>query len=335
MNNRERVIAAINHKNTDVIPYSMSFTMQARDKLVEYMGNSEFISSINNHITGIYYDGWPKEITPGSGYFKDDFCVIWNRNGADKDIGVIDSIIIQEPDMQKYTFPKPNLAEIEKKIQNLMNSPATQFKTVDIGFSMFERAWTLRGMENLLMDMVENPEFVDELLDTITEFNLKIIDVALKYDIDGFMFGDDWGQQRGLIMGPNLWRRFIKPRMARMYERVKSKGKYVLQHSCGDINEIFADLIEIGLDVYQTFQPEIYDIKKVKQQYGNRLTFWGGISTQQLLPTGTPEQVKRVTREIMDIMGKNGGYIAGPTHAIPGDVPPENILAMLDVFENQ
>ena len=335
MNNRERVIAAINHKTTDVIPYSISFTTQARDRLAEYTGDSEFISTINNHITSIYYDGWPKEITPGSGYFKDDFGVVWNRNGVDKDIGVIDSIIIQEPDMQKYTFPRPNLTEIDKRIQNLMNSPDTQFRVVDMGFSMFERAWSLRGMENLLMDMIENPEFVDELLDTITEYNLKIIDIALKYDIDGFMFGDDWGQQRGLIMGPSLWRRFIKPRMARMYERIKSKGKYVLQHSCGDINEIFDDLIEIGLDVYQTFQPEIYDINKVKQQYGKRLTFWGGISTQQLLPIGTPEQVKQVTREIMDIMGKDGGYIAAPTHAIPGDVPPENILAMLDVFKNQ
>lgn len=204
---------------------------------------------------------------------------------------------------------------------------------MNIGFSMFERAWSLRGMENLLMDMIDEPEFVDELLDTIADYNIKIIDIALEYDIDGVMFGDDWGQQCGLIMGPNYWRRFIKPRVARMYQRAKRKGKFILQHSCGDIYEIFPDLIEIGLDVYQTFQPEIYDIKSIKIQFGSQLTFWGGISTQKLLPYATPDEVRRVTKNTLEIMKQGGGYIAAPTHCIPGDVPPENVLAMLEVFD--
>jgi uroporphyrinogen decarboxylase len=123
--------------------------------------------------------------------------------------------------------------------------------------------------------------------------------------------------------------------MAKMYERIKSKGLIVAQHSCGDIHEIFPDLIEIGLDVYQTFQPEIYDIKKVKKEYGRDLSFWGGISTQRLLPFAPVEEIKRVTRETMDILGESGGYIAAPTHAVPGDVPPQNIVAMIEVFQNQ
>jgi len=123
--------------------------------------------------------------------------------------------------------------------------------------------------------------------------------------------------------------------MARMYERVKSKGKFVIQHSCGDIHEIFPDLIDIGLDVYQTFQPEIYHIDFIKKEYGKHLSFWGGISTQRLLPFGTIDEVKEKTAEIMRIMGKGGGYIAAPTHAVPGDVPPENVMAMLAVMMNQ
>jgi len=335
MTNRERVLAAISHRETDIIPYDVGFTQQEYDKVAEYLGDRNFGEKINNHMSGVYYDGWPKEMAPGTGYFKDDFGVVWNRNGIDKDIGVINGLVLKEPTLKGYTFPEPDEAELKKRFDRLMKEKKNNFTFGNLGFSMFERAWSMRGMENLLMDMVIHPNFVDELLDLITEYNLKIIDIGLEYDVDGFMFGDDWGQQRGLIMGPKHWRRFIKPRMARMYERVKSKGKVVLQHSCGDIHEIFPDLIEIGLDVYQTFQPEIYDIKKMKKEYGAYLTFWGGISTQRLLPFASAEEVKRVTRETLDILGVNGGYIAGPTHSIPGDVPPENVLAMLEVLENQ
>ena len=162
-----------------------------------------------------------------------------------------------------------------------------------------------------------------------------MIDILNEYPLDGIYFGDDWGQQRGLIMGPELWRTFIKPRMAALYQRAKKGGKFILQHSCGDIHEIFLDLIEVGLDCYQTFQPEIYDVEAVKREFGRDLAFWGGISTQQLLPYAMPERVKEETRRMIDVMGKEGGYIVAPTHAVPADVPPENILAMLEVFENQ
>jgi uroporphyrinogen decarboxylase len=224
---------------------------------------------------------------------------------------------------------------LRKKFETLMNNGSDTFKYGSIGFSMFERAWTLRGMENLLTDMILEPDFVDELLDRICDYNMKIVDIGLEYDIDGFYFGDDWGQQSGLIMGPKHWRRFIKPRMARMYEKVRNSGKFVLQHSCGDIHEIFPDLIEIGLNAYQTFQPEIYNIDEIKKVYGSNLTFWGGISTQKLLPFGTPGEVKKETVRIMKILGQNGGYIAAPTHAVPGDVPVENMLMLIEIFQNQ
>jgi uroporphyrinogen decarboxylase len=109
----------------------------------------------------------------------------------------------------------------------------------------------------------------------------------------------------------------------------------IVQHSCGDVHELFPDLIEIGLDCYQTFQPEIYDVEKVKQEFGADLSFWGGISTQQVLARGKPDDVRRETIRMMQIMSRGGGYIAAPTHAVPGDVPPENIMAMVDVFLNQ
>lgn len=335
MTRRERVINAIRHIQTDIIPYNISLTHQEHEKVAAYLGDPDFESKIGNHLSGVDYDGYLTEITPGSGYWKDDFGVVWNRNGADKDIGVIDGYVLPEPSLNNYQFPILDAKRLRSEYEKLANNPDDTFKFCSIGFSMFERAWTLRGMENLLVDMITEPEFVDELLDAITAYNLRIVDMALEYNIDGFEFGDDWGQQVGLIMGPNYWRRFIKPRMAKMYARVKSKGKFVTQHSCGDIHEIFPDLIEIGLDVYQTFQPEIYNLSKVKEAFGSRLTFWGGISTQRLLPFATPEQVKEKVRETIKIMSANGGYIAAPTHSVPGDVPPENIVAMVEVFKEK
>jgi uroporphyrinogen decarboxylase len=335
MTRRARVISTVRHRQSDYVPYNIEFTHQEFERVAAYLKDRAFTDKIGNHLSSVYYDGYLTEMTQGSGYWKDDFGVVWNRNGADKDIGVIDGLVIKEPDIGSYKFPELDEKKIRKEYECLAGSNNDTFKFGSIGFSLFERAWTLRGMENLLTDIILEPEFVDGLLNAIVEYNLKVIDIALEYDIDGFHFGDDWGQQKGLIMGPMHWKRFIKPKLARMYERVKSKGLIVSQHSCGDIHEIFPDLIEIGLDIYQTFQPEIYDLSKTKQEYGMDLTFWGGISTQRLLPFATPEEVHSVTRRTMQIMGESGGYIAAPTHAIPGDVPPENVVAMIEVFQNQ
>lgn len=331
----QRVIQSLKHNNTDIIPYQINFTRQEHDKVAKYLADMDFAEKIGNHIEGTYFNGFLIEDIEYPGYFKDDFGVRWNRNGADKDIGVIAGIVINEPIINSFEFPEIKEDALKEKYRSLVSNGNDSFKIGGVSFSMFERAWSLRSMENFLMDMVLEPEFTEYLLDGICEFNLQVIDLALTYDIDGFYFGDDWGQQTGLIMGPTLWRKFLKPRIARMYDRVKSKGKFVIQHSCGDIHEIFPDLIEIGLDVYQTFQPEIYDIKKVKKEYGNYLAFWGGISTQRLLPYATPEEIRKVTVETLKIMGENGGFIAGPTHAVSGDVPPENIVLLIDILKNQ
>ncbi|MEN6313843.1 MAG: uroporphyrinogen decarboxylase family protein [Clostridiaceae bacterium] len=335
MTKRERVIKAITHKTTDFVPYSIFFTQQEYKNVANYLGDKDFQDKIGNHISLVDCKPPQVEFLHGSGYWKDEFGVVWNKNGADKDIGVIDNILIPEPDINGYQMPDVDEDYLRSQMEKVVKDSGDTFRLPCIGFSMFERAWTLTGMENLLINMLIEPEFVENLLDSILEHNLKVIDIALEYDIDGFHFGDDWGQQKGLIMGPDCWRRFIKPRVAKMYERVKNKGKFVSQHSCGDISEILPDLIDMGLDVYQTFQPEIYDIGKVKKEYGSNLTFWGGISTQRLLPFAAPEEIKSVTREIIKILGKDGGYIAAPTHSVPGDVPPENIVALIDAFQHQ
>ena len=128
-----------------------------------------------------------------------------------------------------------------------------------------------------------------------------------------------------------MWRKYIKPSMKRIFEKAKSKGKKIVLHSCGDLRDIMPEVIEIGVDVYNTIQPEIYDIKQLKNEYGKDLTFYGGISTQQLLPYASEREVYDETSRVRDILGENGGYILSPTHAITPDTPLENLWAMIKV----
>lgn len=335
MSRRERVLAALDHRQTDFVPYHADYTTQEHEKVADYLGDPDFEGKQGYHLYYTQYMGAAQPIPGKAEFFRDDFGVVWNRSGADKDIGVIERPFVC--DLEDYHFPEVRLDEdaLHREYRAMMADKGDRFTFAGIGFTMFERAWSLCGMENVLMAMLLNPEALDALLDDICAFDMRVLDIALSYDFDAIYFGDDWGQQRGLIMGAKHWRRFIKPRMAMLYARVKERGLRVIQHSCGDIAQVLPDLIEIGLDCYQTFQPEIYDIEAVKAAYGDRLTFWGGISTQQLLPFATPEQVKIEVARLIGILGEGGGYIAAPTHAVPADVPPANIVAMNQALRGQ
>lgn len=207
------------------------------------------------------------------------------------------------------------------------------FRCFQIGFSLYERAWSLRGIENLLMDFVLYPDFVHQLFDAICDYNLAQIDKALEYDIDAVYFGDDWGQQHGLIMGYDLWKEFIYPRLKKMYGRVRQAGKYVMIHSCGDVDELFDDLIEIGLNCFNPFQPEVMDVYDILPRYRGRLAFHGGLSMQRVLPFGTREEVIAESNRLLKL-GREGGYIFSPSHAVEGDTTLDNILAFIEVAQN-
>lgn len=326
MTDKERVYRAIRHTKTDRTPYSVHFTQPAFRAMREFCRNPDFYDTLGSHICMCEYSEF-REIK--SGYFSDCFGVIWNRSGADKDIGIVSNKRLRRPSLKDFTLPSIDGDVIRRTIEDGLLKHPDKFNFFCIGFCLFERAWSLCSMEDLLVYMVIEPEFVHNLMDLIMEYNLRLLDIALEYEVDGIHFGDDWGQQRGMIMGPMHWRTYILPRLKKLYSAVKAKKKVVSQHSCGDIYEAFGDLIEAGLNVYQTFQPEIYDINRVKKEYGDRLTFWGGISTQRLLPRGTPQQVYDESLCMIGSLSENGGYILAPTHAVPADVPPQNIMAML------
>jgi uroporphyrinogen decarboxylase len=264
---------------------------------------------------------------------RDVFGVVWDRS-VDKDIGNVQGKLLPEPTLRGYTFPNPLdprfFADIPQKISRYPD----RFRLFCLGFSLYERAWTMRGMETLMMDFYDHLGFVDDLLNTVADYNIAQVREALKYDIDAVYFGDDWGQQRGLQMGRKLWRRFIFPVLARMYRVVTDAGKSVFIHSCGDVDELFDDLISIGLKCFNPFQPEVMDVDALLRDYRGRLAFWGGLSTQRTLPYGTVEDVRRETRHLLDV-GRQGSFILSPAHSVEGDVALENMLAFIEVAQQQ
>jgi hypothetical protein len=166
----------------------------------------------------------------GENRTRDVFGVVWDRS-VDKDIGIVEGCVLPEPTLANYRFPDPLdrrfFADIPAQIARYPN----RFRVFYLGFSLFERAWTLRGMENLLLDFIEHPGFVHDLLTAITDYNLAQVREALRYDIDAVYFGDDWGQQHGLIMGKAHWNEFIRPQLRRMYGLVREAGKFQMIHS--------------------------------------------------------------------------------------------------------
>ncbi|MBP7053201.1 MAG: hypothetical protein KBE65_19515 [Phycisphaerae bacterium] len=335
MTNRERVLATVSHKSPDKVPYDIRFTQPARVKMAAHYGDDRFESKLGNCFTWLrphLPDARFVEVAPD--IWQDEFGVQWDRH-VDKDIGVVCNRRVTPENVGTFRFPDPNDPARYRSFDAMVKPNGDTAVLVSLGFSLFERAWTLAGMENVLMAMVSDPRFAETLLDRILEFNLAIIENACTWVVDIFRFGDDWGHQRGVLMGPDLWRRFIKPRFRAMCDLVKSKGKLVMLHSCGKVDELFDDLIECGLDIFNPFQPEVMDVFEVKKRYGDRLTFYGGISIQRTLPFGTVQQVRDEVRRLIDGVGEQGGYIASPSHDIPGDAKPENIAAMIEVLQNQ
>lgn len=334
MAERERVLTALEHRQPDRVPYQIGFTQAAHEKMAAYYGDPEFESGLGNCLAVLGSeprDAW-QEVGPN--VWQDQFGVRWNR-AVDRDIGVVCNRLVTPDTLTSYRFPDPGDPSRYEAYDSFIGANSARFIVADLGFSLFERAWTLAGMEEVLVAMVADEAFVHGLLDRILEFNLCVIGHACSFAIDAMMFGDDWGQQRGLIMGPRLWREFIRPRVRQMYDAVHARGKRVFIHCCGKVDEVLPDLVECGVDVFNPFQPEVTDVYRVKAEFGARLSFYGGISTQRTLPYGTVQQVKDEVRRLLDQVGKGGGYIAAPAHAVPADARPENIAAMIDVLQNQ
>jgi uroporphyrinogen decarboxylase len=205
------------------------------------------------------------------------------------------------------------------------------------GVSAFEYSYMLRGVENWLTDLAANPDFALALLRKITDLQraaaIQMMEEAGEY-IDVVITGDDLGSQKAPLISPKMYRRMIKPFHAELLSAIKTRtDAKIFYHSDGNIYSLLGDLIEIGVDLLNPVQVsagDMGDTARLKKEFGNRLSFCGAIDTQDVLPYGTPDDVRREVRRRIKDLGLGGGYILAAVHCIQPDVPPENVVAMLE-----
>ena len=336
MNQRERVIDQINHKSTEPVPAArLGFEGDVAERLDAYYGDNSWQVLVKeiDHIlvvSAINRDGIAVNNTTGT--YTDVFGSKW-RN--DMRTLHLEESVLKEPNLEGFLFPEAAdflvqnwREELPKKIEEYPD----KFFIADLGYGMFVRSWILRGYEGALADAAIEPEFYDELLEKICDLHLSLLDEICTLPVDGIILDGDWGDQRGIMMGPVRWRRFIKPRLAKLYDRIHKAGKYTLNHSCGNVSEVIPDLIEIGLDVLQSVQPEAMNPYELKKNFGGDITFWGGLGSQRTIPFGTPEEIRKEVRRLCSEMGSGGGYVLGPSKGLQPETPTENAAAVVEAF---
>lgn len=206
--------------------------------------------------------------------------------------------------------------------------------------SIFERAWGLMGFEKLLGDLALNPSLIEALFDQLLEFYIEQTSCILSAAdgrIDMISIGDDVGTQTGPLISVDMFRHFLKGRWKTYIDTMKARfGSHlkIQYHSCGAVSDFIPDFIEMGADVLNPIQPSAagMDAGGLKARFGNNLCFSGGLDIQQLLPRGTPQQVKTQATHLARLLGRSGGYIAAPSHAVQPDTSVVNILAMNEGF---
>jgi uroporphyrinogen decarboxylase len=328
---KERIKESLGHKFTDCVPYTITFTIEALelygerllsdyadDKVVSDYRNGklnleEAVSlGIGNYILYVYAPWWDWHNVPDYFYNKYD-----------------------TPDHLPDTIGVGSYEEFFRKIKYLKQNYDAYMLAVIWG-SHFEKAHFCRGIENLLADIVGNPQWTQELFNMIIRKNIVMLENFLNVkEIDGVMLGSDWGTQNNLMISPECWRGMIKNGEKQEYELIKKYGKDVFIHSCGNIVKILDDLVELGVQGLNPVQAECMDVYGLKSAYGDRITFFGGIGTQQILPYGTPQDVVKETEKVIKAMSVNGGYITAPSQEIQKDVPYENVKALIDTVKTR
>jgi uroporphyrinogen decarboxylase len=199
------------------------------------------------------------------------------------------------------------------------------------GQTIWETAWLIRGMEDLMMDMLGDDERASAVLDRVTAVSLARMEVAAKAGCDIIWLGDDIGMQSQAMMSTELWETWLKPRLKKIIDAGKKINPDLLiaYHSCGYVIPFLEGLIDAGIDILNPVQPESMSFKEVYNQTGDRLSFWGTIGTQTTMPFGKPADVRKAVFENLDICGSRGGLVVAPTHLVEPEVPWENVLELV------
>ncbi|MDP6788826.1 MAG: uroporphyrinogen decarboxylase family protein [Rhodospirillales bacterium] len=279
--------------------------------------------------------------------YIDIFGVTWKRSVGTDDIHFlhVDGPFTDiEPDIdaiENFEWPDPDNPGLVKGLgERIAEIKALGDYAICLYLpgGVIHRGYAMRGFETFLKDLYKNPEFVGRMMEKLADYWVgvaeKVIEAAGPENIDVVYFGEDLGTQNGAMFDPQaIYARYLKPHHRRMVETVKADtNAKVCFHCCGAAYFFVDQLIEIGVDALNPVQVTAKNMEpeRLKDEFGGRMSFWGGINTQRIMPYGTTDEVRRETRRIIDILGKDGGYILNTVHNIQPEVPPENVVAMYD-----
>ena len=233
-------------------------------------------------------------------------------------------------EMLDYPFPTFELhSEVVAKI---IDYHARDYPVSVPGGSINEWCYYIRSMEAFMMDLAVRPEMAEILLDKVTSLSAEIGAAMAKAGADIVSFYGDVGSQCSMMMSPKMWREWIKPRWKKIFDAVRDANPETLIffHSCGFIEPIIEDFIELGLDILNPIQPEAMDPYKLKQEYGDKLSLWGGIGLQSTMQVDDPEEVRRSVRDLIDAWAPGGGALVTTVNTLPLDIPWENIVTLIE-----
>ena len=201
--------------------------------------------------------------------------------------------------------------------------------------TIWEKVWYMRGMENLMCDMISEDDMATVLLDKVTNLAVMQAEAYAEADVDALFLGNDVGMQHSIMMSVELYEEWLMPRLKRVIDAAKAINPNVVifYHSCGRVTALIPSLIKAGIDVLNPVQPETMNFRELHEQFGDRLSFHGTLGTQSVMPFGTPEDVRRTVFENLDIAGEKGGLFVCPTHLLEPEVPVENVIAYIKACE--
>lgn len=326
---KQRVLRALSWQEADIVPYDIRFDEAILRELAQSPHGSGLAGGLVSHLPFFHIEARQRRVSHDR--YVDAFGCEWRAGQAPH----LEEPPLREPSLRGYAFPDLCDEAYFAGADEFLARHRDRFVLCGDAHGLFDRCWALRGMEEFLTDMIAHPSFAEELLEALTELHLALVERIASHPFDGFRFGDDWGGQRGLLMGPERWRRLIKPRARRIFERARSRGLVVMLHTCGDVTEIVPDLIDIGVQILNPVQPEAMDLLEIKRRYGRELCLNGGVSSQYTLPRGSAEEVRREAEACLRYLGRGGGYVFSPSKAISPDVPLDNVVALIEAVVGQ
>lgn len=333
MNPKERMRRALNYEAVDRLPTQINYTAGMGQKMAGFFKISaeELPAFLGNHLVRVDLS-YPERLSE-DGEVKFDW---WGVGFDTQEEGYFAAVnpLLGDPNLDQFPWPDPHDPRLLKDAELAIKAYGdTYFMAPNFGFVLFERAWTLRGFEQFFMDIATDPGFTNDLLDRITEIQLALVHRYLDLGVDGGYFGDDYGAQKNLLFSPRMWRKFIKPRLARLFAPFRERGLPVIMHSDGQIQKILPDLVEIGLTTLNPVQPEVIDHAWLHENFRGDLAFYGGISTQTVLPHGSPAEVRTaVSACVAELAPAGTGLLIAPSHRMMSDIPLANVAAMIEAF---